>query len=106
MTRTRATTTSADKPRLVIIAPPDSCRWCTLQELDRNGCEGFSEWHLGVDTEAREVTKERYGFPHGDFRRVHRSGLIHAKQRAAQYGHDAVERGADQLLEMLDEESS
>lgn len=72
-------------------------------ELERHGWDGYAEWHLALDSGAGEQTKDRYGFPYGDFRRVHRSGLIHAKQRAAQYGHDDVERAADDLLEKLDE---
>lgn len=72
-------------------------------KIDRDGWDGFGEWHLAIDTEANEETKDRYGFPYGDFRRVSRSGLIHAKQRASQNGHDEVERAAGELLDHLDE---
>ena len=72
-------------------------------KIDRDGYDGYGEWHLAIDTEASEGTKDRYGFPYGDFRRVNRSGLIHAKQRAAQNGHDAVEDAAGKLLDHLDE---
>jgi hypothetical protein len=41
--------------------------------------------------------------PFGDFLRVSRAALIHAKQRAAQNGHDAVADAAGQLLERLDQ---
>ncbi len=73
------------------------------RQIDENGWDGYSEWHLGLAAHANDETKDRYGFPYGDFRRVHRSGLIHAKQRAAQYGHDAIEAAADDLLARLDE---
>lgn len=72
-------------------------------QLDRHGYDGFGRWHLAIDTDASEETKERYGFVYGDFDRVHRSGLIAAKQRAAQNDHDAVEAAADDLLDRLDE---
>ncbi len=72
------------------------------EKIDRDGYDGYGQWHLAVDTEASEDTKDRYGFPFGDFRRVIRSGLIAAKQRAAQNDHDAVEKAADDLLEHLD----
>lgn len=71
-------------------------------KIDRDGYAGYGEWHLAVDTEASEETKDRYAFPFGDFRRVVRSGLIAAKQRAAQNDHTAVEKAADGLLELLD----
>lgn len=72
-------------------------------KIDRDGWDGYGEWHLAIDTDATQETKDRYGFPYGDFRRVSRSGLIHAKQRASQNGHDEIERVADELLDHLDE---
>ncbi len=71
-------------------------------DIERHGYEAYGEWHLAVDTEAREGTKERYGFPYGDFRRVNRAALIHAKQRASQNGHDEIAEQAGELLELLD----
>ena len=71
-------------------------------KIDRDGYDGYGEWHLAVDTQASKETKGRYAFPFGDFQRVVRSGLIAAKQRAAQNDHDAVEKAADDLLEHLD----
>jgi len=38
----------------------------------------------------------------GDFRKVHRDGLIAAKQRAAQNDYTDIEQAADELLEMID----
>ena len=72
-------------------------------KIDRDGYDGYGEWHLALDNEASEETKDRYGFPFGDFRRVIRSALIHGKQRASQNGHDEIERVADDLLGRLDE---
>lgn len=72
------------------------------EKIDRDGYDGYGQWHLAVDTEASEDTKDRYGFPFGDFQRVIRSGLIAAKQRAAQNEHDEVEKAADELLDHLD----
>lgn len=72
-------------------------------QLERHGYDGFAQWHLAIDTDAGHETKARYGFVYGDFRRVHRSGLIAAKQRAAQNDHDDVEEAADALLSRLDD---
>lgn len=72
------------------------------QFIERHGYDGYGEWHLAIDIEASKETKDRYGFPFGDFHRVSRAALIHAKQRAAQNGHDAVVEAASQLLERLD----
>ena len=72
------------------------------KEIEREGYDGYGRWHLGIDTEASEETKDRYAFPYGDFKKVNRSALIHAKQRAAQNGHKEIEKVAGDLLDRLD----
>ena len=74
------------------------------EEIDDAGREEWSRWYLAVDTEAGEQTKARYRFPYGDFERVNRAALVHAKQRASQNDHPEVERAADELLQRLDGE--
>ena len=74
--------------------------------LDRNGWDEFGDWYLAIDEDASEETKDRYDFPFGDFRRLHRSGLIAAKQRAEQYDHDEIASAADDLIEKLDDASA
>ncbi len=69
--------------------------------ISKHGYDGYGEWHLAVDPDASEKTKSRYAFPFGDFSKLNRAGLTSAKQRAAQYEHDDVERAADDLLELL-----
>lgn len=71
--------------------------------LERHDLPDYALWHLAEDPEAGEDTKGRYRYPYGDFRRVHRSGLVAARQRAAQNDHSEVERAAAELLELLDE---
>jgi hypothetical protein len=71
-------------------------------EIEASGYDGYGEWHLAIDTDASEETKGRYRFPYGDFKKVNRAGLIHAKQRASQNDHDDIVKAADDLLEHLD----
>ena len=71
-------------------------------ERDSEGQEGYAEWHLAVDPDEGEGTKGRYRFPYGDFTKVNRAALIHAKQRASQNDHQEIERAADELLQRLD----
>jgi hypothetical protein len=70
--------------------------------IDKDGYEEFGEWHLAIDRDASEGTKERYRFPYGDFAKVNRAALIHAKQRASQNDHESIEKAAAKLLEELD----
>lgn len=70
--------------------------------LESHPWEEYAEWHLGLTEGASEETKARYGFVVGDFRRVHRSGLIACHYRAAEWRHKDVELAAHDLLQLLD----
>lgn len=70
-------------------------------EIEREGYDGYGRWHLAVDQDASPDTKGRYRFPYGDFAKVNRAALIHAKQRASQNGHDDIERAANELLQAI-----
>jgi hypothetical protein len=70
--------------------------------LDRHTWAEYAEWHLGLTAGANDETKARYAFVVGDFRRVHRSGLIASLYRAAEWRHKTVERAAYELLQALD----
>ena len=61
---------------------------------------------LGLTTEPREETKARYAFVFGDFRRIHRSGIIACHYRAAEWRHKAIELAAHDLLQELDAHAS
>ena len=70
--------------------------------LQAHGWDEYAEWFLGLTVGAGEETKARYGFVYGDFRRVHRLGLIACRYRAAEWRHKAVELAAHDLLQRLD----
>ena len=70
--------------------------------LERHSWDDYAMWHLGLTEGASEHTKARHAFVFGDFRRVHRSGLIACVYRAAQWRHKAVELAAHDLLQHLD----
>jgi len=62
----------------------------------------YGAWHLGLTDGPGEETKARYAFVYGDFRRVHRMGLIACHYRAAEWGHKEIELAAHDLLQVLD----
>lgn len=70
--------------------------------IDKDGWKTFGNWHLAYDPDQSEETKERYGFPFGDFKKVHRSALIAIKQRAGQYDDSKIKKASDELLDMID----
>lgn len=70
--------------------------------LDDHSWDEYGEWHLAIHTDENDDTKGHFGFPYGDFKKIHRDGVIAAKQRAAQYDYSDVEKAADELLEMID----
>ena len=65
----------------------------------------YAEWFLGLTKGANDHTKARYAFVCGDFKRVHRSGLIASEYRAAEWRHKDVELVAHELLQLLDAKS-
>jgi hypothetical protein len=70
--------------------------------LERHGWDDYAAWHLGLTAGANDETKARYAFVYGDFRRVHRSGLIACVYRASEWRHKEVELAAHDLLQELD----
>jgi hypothetical protein len=70
--------------------------------LASHSWDEYGEWHLGLTDGASEETKARYGFVYGDFRRIHRMGLIACHYRAAEWRHKEIELAAHELLQHLD----
>ena len=70
--------------------------------LRRHDWADYAAWHLGLTDGATDETKGRYAFVFGDFRRIHRSGIIACHFRAAEWHHKEVELAAHELLQYFD----
>jgi hypothetical protein len=66
-----------------------------------HGFTQYANWHLGIDRRFPENSKRRYKFPYGDFRNVHRCGLLAVKARARQYGYAEIENVAAALEQAM-----
>jgi hypothetical protein len=73
--------------------------------LKTHSWNDYATWHLGLTDGANDETKSRYAFVYGDFRRVHRSGIIACHYRAAEWRHKDIELAAHELLQYLDDKS-
>jgi hypothetical protein len=73
--------------------------------LKSHSWEEYAEWHLGLTEGATDGTKARYAFVYGDFRRLHRSGLIACRYRATEWRHKEIELAAHDLIQYLDAKS-
>ena len=62
-----------------------------------HGFAEYAKWYLGIDRRFSESSKRRYKFPYGDFKNVHRCGLLAAKARAQQYGYEEIGKAAAKL---------
>jgi len=71
--------------------------------LKRHSWDEYAAWHLGLTAGANDETKARYAFVFGDFRRVHRAGLIACVYRASEWRHKQIELAAHDLLQHLDQ---
>ena len=74
--------------------------------LKGHSWDEYGEWHLALTDEATDETKSRFAFVYGDFRRVHRTGLIACQYRAAEWRHKEIELAAHELLQRLDKASA
>jgi hypothetical protein len=77
--------------------------WTELENdfIRQHGFCEYAKWHLGIDDRYADNTKRRYKFPYGDFKNVHRSGVLAVEARARQYGYTEIANAAGQLLEMV-----
>ncbi|MEV4953664.1 hypothetical protein [Paenarthrobacter nitroguajacolicus] len=72
--------------------------------LDKHGHSEYSKWFLGVDDDHPDDQKGHYKFPIGDFKKIHRCGVISAESRAGQYDYDDIRDALGKLLEKIDED--
>lgn len=70
--------------------------------IRRHGFVEYGKWYLGLNDERPANTKGHYEFPCGDFKKVHRCGVLTAESRAGQYRHFDIEAAAAQLHAMID----
>jgi hypothetical protein len=70
--------------------------------LRLHGFAEYGKWYRGINDEKPEETKGHYEFPYGDFKNVHRCGVLSAESRAGQYKHYDIETAAAHLHGMLD----
>ena len=70
-----------------------------------HGFAAYAKWHLGIDNRFPENSKRRYKFPYGDFKNVHRCGLLAVKARARQYGYAEIENAATELDRTINDKS-
>jgi hypothetical protein len=70
--------------------------------IHAHGFGAYAKWHLGIDADHREDTKERYKFPYGDFQDVHRCAVLAAESRAGQRKYVEIELAAAHLHGMLE----
>ena len=73
--------------------------------LESHSWEEYADWHLGLTDGATDETKARYAFVYGDFRRIHRTGLIACVYRASEWRHKEIELAAHDLLQEMDAKS-
>jgi hypothetical protein len=85
-------------------------RWADVQPraddqnafLKNNSWQDYGSWHLALTDGKSDDTKARYAFVFGDFRRLHRMGLVACYYRAAEWEHTEIMVAAHKLLLHLD----
>jgi hypothetical protein len=69
--------------------------------IEQNGFSEYGKWFLGINSEYGEDRTRHYEFPYGDFKNVHRCGILAAQSRAGQEKYFDVEKAAADLLAVI-----
>jgi hypothetical protein len=67
-----------------------------------HGFNEYAKWYLGINDEKPADTKGAYEFPYGDFKNVHRCGILSAESRASQYKHGDIASAVAHLHGMIE----
>jgi hypothetical protein len=70
--------------------------------IRQHGFGEYAKWYLAIDERYAGNTKRRYKFPYGDFKNVHRCGVLAVQSRAAEYSYSEIENAAAQLRQMIE----
>jgi hypothetical protein len=70
--------------------------------IRQHGFGEYAKWHLAIDERYAENTKRRYKFPYGDFKDVHRCGVLAVQSRATEHSYSEIENAAAQLRQMIE----
>jgi hypothetical protein len=70
--------------------------------IRRHDLADYAKWHLGIDPDENDDSKGRYKFPYGDFKDIHRCGVLAAEGRAGQYKYHDIQNAAAHLHGMIE----
>jgi hypothetical protein len=73
--------------------------------IEKKGLFEYGKWFLGVNAEYREDRKRHYELPHGDFKNVHRCGILAAQDRSGQNKYYDIEEAAADLLAVIEKQA-
>ena len=71
-------------------------------DLLARGWEEAAKWYLALDPGAPQGSQASLHYPVGDFKSIHRSGLIAARDAGRKQGDDTIADAADELLFLFD----
>lgn len=70
--------------------------------IREHGIAEYAKWYLGIDDREDENSVTRYKFPYGDFKQVHRCGVVAVESKACESEYYAIEVAASELHGMID----
>lgn len=84
--------------------------WRTIQPseaaarkfLDQHGAADYARWYLAVDPAQPADSPEHYLLPLGDFKSIHRSGVVAARDRADREGAVELRQAVEDILDLFD----
>ena len=73
--------------------------------LKNHSWEEYGRWYLGAHYDRPENKQERYEFPMGDFKEIHRSDLLAIQKQAHEHNYDDIANAAKYLVELMDKKT-
>jgi hypothetical protein len=59
-------------------------------------------WFLGINTDIKEDSIQKYEYPYGDLKIVYKSALADAAEKARENNHTDIADAADELIKLID----
>ena len=74
-----------------------------LRFIEEYGYGSYGHWHLGMNTAEGPQTQEAYSLPIGDFKKVVRSALVAAAEKAEADDQADIRDAANLLIGVIDD---
>lgn len=63
----------------------------------------YGLWFLGIDTDVKEESLQKYEYPTGDLKIIYKSALVDSLEKARKNNHKDVVEAVEKLIKLIDQ---